>query len=175
MTLFQAFCVLVFEAVVVGLLGSISGVVDEHGYQASGQKQANKNDMLTSDEEALLRGIVYDRGLTTTTPTKGVNAGRRIILLPDEMVELHKKKRIATLTLLIDIVIGARPQDALAAGGFAMALEGHPGYALYLCYHCPPDLVDEPPRNMEQTKRQRLIETVKEKLAQAKTKPKTDK
>lgn len=71
--------------------------------------------------------------------TEGLGVGFRIsetsgfpidvLNLPKELTELHKKKRIAVLKLLLDIVKGGRASDGISAAAFVTALEGEPELA----------------------------------------------
>jgi hypothetical protein len=80
-----------------------------------------------------------------------------MVSIPKTVIEFHNKKRIATLRLLLDIVRGGRPEDALTAAGFAIALEENPIAALP-CAYCPPNLFDESEGDNEDTLRMRLVE-----------------
>jgi hypothetical protein len=80
-----------------------------------------------------------------------------MVSVPKTVIKFHNKKRVATLRLLLDIVRGGRPEDALKAAGFAIALEENPIVALP-CADCPPNLFDESEGDNERTLRMRLVE-----------------
>src|SRR4051812_29430200 len=70
--------------------------------------------MMTRHEAALLRSIIQKDGLQVHTKLATPLPYREIVLKAD-LVELHKKKRVATIKLLLDIVKGAQPEDSLTA------------------------------------------------------------
>ncbi len=78
---------------------------------------------LTTDDTALLRTRVSG-GLGTCIETEGRWASHRVVVLHTDVVELHRKKRIATLRLLLDVIKSGTPKEALTAAGFADVLEG---------------------------------------------------
>ncbi|MBI3409132.1 MAG: hypothetical protein HY040_12365 [Planctomycetes bacterium] len=109
------------------------------------EKERKPDDKLTHQESKTIRDIVF-AGLRvgTTVPKNGAIVGYRIVVVPAEIKKLHNEKRIATLSLLLDIIRGGRQGDCLSAAGYAMALEGDPMTALWCCImHTGPGAVDE--------------------------------
>jgi hypothetical protein len=94
------------------------------------QQSPRAIEMLKPEEEARLRAIIYKDGATTTIAPQGPDAGHVIVIIPKLFEELHKKKRIAALKLLLEIVKGARPEDFLSAAAIATALEDNPRAAV---------------------------------------------
>ena len=90
---------------------------------------------LTQEEAARLRAVIYDRSIIIGI-SMDANAKRpkNKIELPDEVVKLHKQKRIATIRLLLDIVKGARPKDARGAAITALALSSKTDLLLLLVF-----------------------------------------
>jgi hypothetical protein len=126
---------------------------------ANNLQQMNKNGRLTLPEEAIIRNIVYTKGLATCFQLEGPWAGHRIVDLPGRLVELHKKNPLGTLTLLLEIVKGASPKDALTAACFAIALEEDP-FAAVICADFGSDAIDLEDANNESTFRIRLANSI---------------
>src|SRR5262249_37401242 len=101
------------------------------------QQQRQGVEMLTPQESAVVRSSVYGKRLSTATD----KMGRRRVVIPTKLLELHKKKRLGVIRLLFDIVKGGRPVDALTSAGFSIALEENPVSAL-VGVDAPPELVD---------------------------------
>jgi len=121
--------------------------------------------VLDRHDEFVLRNNVY-KGLGTGIETEGRWATHRVIVLTNDVVELHKKKRVATLKLLLEIVKGGRPDDALLATGYAVALEEDPIRAVPLADY-PVDSVDVDEGKTGEPGRQGLIDAVAKLLASA--------
>jgi hypothetical protein len=77
---------------------------------------------LSVKERAQIRKWVYDGG-ATALPRGGRWALQEVLVVPAELTKLHAEKRAGTLHLLLDIVKGGRPHDAMVAASFAHALE----------------------------------------------------
>jgi hypothetical protein len=122
--------------------------------------------MLSNREEAALRKSVYKNGLSTTIAAEGPWAGHRIVVVPIQVSELHKKNRVAVLCLLLEILRGARQQEALTAAAFAIALEKSPIRALP-CATYEPDTIDLVTEDEESTGRQALVRGLEEIIAKA--------
>jgi hypothetical protein len=121
---------------------------------------------LSREEAALVRKAVYTSGLATALPIQGRWAGNQILVVPNELTELHKKKRVPTLHLLLEIVKGGRPVDAVAATAYVVALEENPlAAAPYATY--PFDMVDDTPATRPQTGREDCLKWVTKLIAAA--------
>ena len=57
-------------------------------------------------------------------------------------MDQYKRKRVGTLRLLLDIVKGGRPADALKAATYAIALEEGPVVAMPIA-DTPEEILDE--------------------------------
>jgi hypothetical protein len=88
----------------------------------TGQVRADEA-MLTKEEERLLRKNVYDEGRATEFPRTGKWALTPVLSVPADVWKIHGMKRLGTLRLLLVIVKGAGPKDAVLATGYAVALE----------------------------------------------------
>src|SRR5580765_7107274 len=116
---------------------------DKYGEHPLSQEPRKKAESLSNDEEAVLRGLIYGKGLSIGH--KEVNGfPQRVIPRPNKLLELYEKKRLAVLQVLLDIVKGGRPEDALTAAGYAIALEESPSTAVF-CAETKPVRVDEAP------------------------------
>jgi hypothetical protein len=94
------------------------------------EKRDPEADAMTRQEASFLRSVIYEEGVCTYTRTTDTPLPHREVSLKARVVELHKKKRTATIKLLLQIVRGGRPADARAAGVTALALEEGPVYPL---------------------------------------------
>lgn len=121
------------------------------------EKPMAPDDQLTTKEQAVLRDKVYNGGRSTYTPRDGPWAFQRSLSVPNEIAELHKRKRLPTLRILLVIVKGGRPNDAVLAASYIVALEMNPVTALMYA-HYPLNNVDEAKVNNEHTGREELIE-----------------
>jgi hypothetical protein len=141
----------------VGMLAfTITGICST-ALRAQNDKQGPSGN-LNNEQNALLRRLVY-KGVQTTVPIDGPGIGKRHVVLPDEMIDIYKKKRGKTLALLLDVVKGARPEDVLAAASYALALEGEIVAAL-ICYDCDPADVDRISKKHSTTYRERLASAI---------------
>jgi hypothetical protein len=116
---------------------------------------------LTTKEEAAVRSSVYSGAMVSTVPAKGPWAGLPVLVVPEELTTVYKRKSEATLALLLDIAKGGSPQDARLAGGFAISLAINPfaGYETCLVSEKEFDTVID---TQEKTPRQKLVEDMKE-------------
>ncbi len=105
-------------------------------FQSVPQEKAGTKgqEQLTVEEEAKLRSIVYKDGFVTTVEPSGTGIFVKKVAVKELVIELHKKKPVATLRLLSDIARGASPRDALAASALAVALERDPAVAALLIH-----------------------------------------
>jgi hypothetical protein len=126
---------------------------------------AKKVALMTKQEEARLRAIIYDGPFCTQIQT-ATPVPQREVALGNEIVELHKKKRVAVVKLLPDITRGGRPKDALAAGVTALALEEGPSYAV-LWLDGDLDSFDKGESDDLPTDREKLVNQVEKALAKA--------
>jgi hypothetical protein len=124
---------------------------------------------LTAREGNLIRGKVYKEGLATFMEISGRWATHRLLYVPPELQATHKQKRVATLRLLLEITRGGRPEDALAAVAYAVALEEDPVVAVgYVDY--PLAWIDTELSEKELVGRQMLIDEIERLLSSAETK-----
>jgi hypothetical protein len=135
---------------------------------ASGDKSDDKSvqggGMLTKEECRFIRSVIYEQGIHTHVRTTGVSMPRREVVIKQEMLELYKKDRSGTIRLLLSIVRGGRPDDALAAGVTALALEEGPVYALCLLDETTASF-DKAEADDVPTKRDRIIKDLEEMLS----------
>jgi hypothetical protein len=134
------------------------------GIRQSDEKRGEDSAILTKQEAAALRAIIYDEELCTGSRLTEIGLPERVVILRKEVIELHQKKRVATLRLLLDIVRGGRAKDALAAAVTAVALEEGPDYAVFFL-HVPLDAFDNARGANERTLRDRIVANVEEMLA----------
>ena len=87
------------------------------------QGQEKKMAVLDAEEAAALRRAVATKGLVTSHVASKTGFPCRILVVPDELVKLHNKNRLAVLQLLLEIVRDAKAREALSAVAFAVALE----------------------------------------------------
>jgi hypothetical protein len=124
--------------VVFGWIGCFGVIADDTPKKTTQKPHAR----FTSSDESSLRKAVYEKGFETTTvfPTKGLT-GKTSLVVPAIVTELHKQNRLATLQTLFDIAKGGRPEDALLAAGYVVALEKSP-IAAAVFAHSPVRIVD---------------------------------
>ena len=156
-------------ALLIALAGMIAWNENTGVVKAQEQEKRPEAEILTSGENSLLRKAVYLDGIGTSIEIAGPWASKSVVVVPKRVVELHRKKRVATLKLLLEIVRGGRPEDSLAATAFAVTLEINPVAAVPLVYY-PAELLDELVRETKGTGRDRLIDSVQELLAKAEIK-----
>jgi hypothetical protein len=132
------------------------------GVLRSDENERQGADTLTHEEAGFIRTVIYDEHISTRYTT-GTSAHREVVLRP-EVVELHKKKRVGTIKLLLDIVKGGKPKDALAAGVTAYALEEGPVYAICLLDGTS-ESFDKADSDDEPTKRERIVKKLEKILA----------
>ena len=94
-----------------------------------GKKMARKNCDPNLQEEVILRKIVYTEALIAGTIMSKDKFPTRVLVEPNQFERIYILKRVAVLKLLLDIVKGGRPDDALKASAYACALEQGPAYA----------------------------------------------
>jgi hypothetical protein len=129
------------------------------------QKKGVDTSILTKQEIALLRAIIYDEGLCTHI-RKDTPWPQREVSLRKDLVELHQRKRIATIKLLLEIVKGGRPIDSRAAAGMALALEEGPDYAVIIA-DMSLDSFDKVKSNDSPTCREKFVEQVEKSIGNA--------
>ena len=140
--------------IVLGSMASQHACGDESPNQFIKSKKLKR---LTTVEDAMIREMVYTMGLGIGPVPSDPSGTQRGLVVPIPVFELHKSKRLATLNLLLDIVKGGRPDDALTAAGYAVALEEHPiAGILYMFYSA--DAVDKVQPKDERSGRDKLIE-----------------
>jgi hypothetical protein len=80
---------------------------------------------LSKEEEVTLRGAIYTRSeFEVDVPTDGPQNPQPVLTVPRRVKDIHRDNRTGTLRLLLDVVKGGRPRDALTAYACAQALEG---------------------------------------------------
>ncbi len=121
-------------------------------------------DRMTKEEESLLRAIIYGEGFSTHYRKQ--YPGGREVAMNRKVLELHKNKRIGTLKLLLDIVKGGRPTDAISAGVTAVALERSPVMAAAMG-DISPESLDKANSETVTTVRDRMAKMVEEVLSDA--------
>lgn len=112
--------------------------------------------VLTNEEARVVRASIYEGNVQTTIEMEGTWSGHRVLVVARELREIHKKKRMGTLSLLRDIVKGGRPVDALAAAAFAFALKDNQILAL-LCVDSDPNTFDRNEDDSDSTLRSRIV------------------
>jgi hypothetical protein len=150
----------------IGIPVTLAGTSAHADPPAPCPEKTSSADKLTRGEEALLRNLVYKKGLGISTPVNGPNAGHRMVPVLIPVAELHKKKRVATLRLLLEIVRGGRPEDALTAAGWAVALE-EGGFAAVAFFDWPAHLFDDGDDGGKRSGRELAVKWVSELLAKA--------
>lgn len=162
------FAVLSVSLVVLGLSGMTMGQPHDN----APKNKEGAGSLMTKQEAARLRAIIYDGSLCTRMNLE-TPLPQREVALNNEVVDLHKKKRVAVLRLLLDVARGGRPKDALAAGVTALALEEGPAYAV-LWIDRGLDAFDNAQSNEVSTERERLVEQVEKALVKAEKQVKAD-
>jgi hypothetical protein len=87
-----------------------------------------------------------------------------MVAIPAPLKEVYKKKPIPTLKLLLDIVRGGRPEDALTAMAYAVSLEEDPAIATVFVDY-PKALLDAEPQRNEPSGRERMIKDLEQRVA----------
>jgi hypothetical protein len=90
-------------------------------------------------------------------PRTGKWANVSILVVPKQVMEIFAEKPAATITLLRDIVLGARPQDARVAGGYAAALVHSPVAGLALSRSYEDHRFDTTREGASETDREKLL------------------
>ena len=83
--------------------------------------------------------------------------------------KLHKTKRLATIRLLLDIIVGGSPKDSIFATGCVVALEKSPETAAFFAYY-PLEYLDTQIQGSNESHRDEYIKLVRELLAAAEKK-----
>jgi hypothetical protein len=143
----------------------------EPGQRAPAEKpEARTHADLTAAETALLRERVKD-GLGTTIENDPQDRwfGHRVAVMYVDVEEVHSKKRVATLRLLLEVIKSGTPREALTAAGFADILEGGEEGVLaaleWVDHH--PARVDARERDDQRTSRQIMMRCVEHMIAKA--------
>jgi hypothetical protein len=118
---------------------------------------------LTAKEESLLRNVVYTKGVSTAIPSTGPWIGKRLVVVAPEISAAHDNNRIATLLLLLDIIRGGNPHDAIAAAAIATALEDNPFVAVLIA-DCRVKDVDFVAEVSDQTLRKNWVASLQAKI-----------
>ena len=113
---------------------------------------------LTSLETAIIRTCVYEGTVVSTVESKGNDLGHEVLLIPDELKSIYSKKKHATLSLLKEIIKGARPIDSQLAGAFALGLAENPMIGYQVCGST--DGFDNVIRSQQATPRSLLAEQI---------------
>jgi hypothetical protein len=119
-------------------------------------KEKGKSEMLSTKEASTLRKIVYTKGLITSHEVSNKGIAYTVLDVPSEFETIYKAKRLPSLRLLLDIVKGGRPQDALSAAAFATAMEENPMRAAACATKSKEDF-DEDSVGLGSTPRSRLV------------------
>lgn len=123
-----------------------------------------QNSKLTLEEDSTIRNSIYDGSFTTAVAKEGKWAGHTILIMPKQVELIYSKKPIATIKLLIIILEGARPHDALLAASYAMCLTVSP-VAGRLTYQHSPDKFDTVIEGRKITSRQFISSVVRNQLS----------
>jgi hypothetical protein len=115
------------------------------------QEIAKGTMMLDVKEAAVIREIVYTKGLATSHEVDNAGGAYRVT------------KRVAVLILLLDVIKGARPQDALAAAAYAIALEESPIRAAFYVDSSNEDF-DKTAKGYSKTQRNHLADWLEKRL-----------
>jgi hypothetical protein len=99
-------------------------------------------------------------------PTKGEWALMEVLCVPRDVEDIYAKNRIESLELLLDIVKGARPKDALLAAAYAIALEDDIGGGAFIARY-PTDKFDEPGKGGISSRRDQLVEELRQRISKA--------
>jgi hypothetical protein len=118
---------------------------------------------LSHKEAATLRTIVYTKGRRTSHEISRTGGLQRVLVIPREFEELYKAKRMSALQLLLDIVKGGRPEDALSAATFAIAMEEDPIMAAFHLSQSTEDFDDDPEGGGD-TPRTRLVKVLEKNI-----------
>jgi hypothetical protein len=89
-------------------------------------KEVPSRTILTKEEEALIRKLVYEETAILVHPLEGKYALLELLYVPDEITEIYKKCPVGTLGLLLKIIEGGNPKDAMLAAGYALAIAEDP-------------------------------------------------
>jgi hypothetical protein len=106
----------------------VLGKQHDNPIQPHENSRKKTDSMLTKEEASYLRNVIYNEGYCTTI-RHDLQSARREVALLIKVHELHKKKRLGTIRLLLEIVKCGKPKDSTAAAVTAMALEDDPAYA----------------------------------------------
>src|SRR5262249_51197611 len=88
--------------------------------------KSDKIKKLNKEDEAIVRKLVYQGRILIGTPRKGKWALYDVLNVPKKLYDVYEKNKEGTIRLLISIMEGARPRDAMLAGGFAVSLMESP-------------------------------------------------
>ena len=118
----------VYKVVMLLSLGMTPHLCDATVEAANGEGDKMKEEALTAQEDAIIRNIIYTKGLPIGSFTEKTNKiVTRGVVIPKEIMEVYKVKPVGTLNLFRAIVKGARPEDAIKAAATARALAKGPG------------------------------------------------
>jgi hypothetical protein len=92
---------------------------------------------LSAQEEVTIRSIVYTREIGIYSDRSRPDFVIRGVSVPKALEEAYKSKPVATLELLLVIVKGARPEDAIKARTLAIALAIGPSAAVPGAHRSP--------------------------------------
>jgi WD40 repeat protein len=140
------------------------GALDRLEKQGLQDSTKDKNNSLTVQEQASVRSLVYNGALISTVPTEGRWARFEILAIPDDLAKIYSRKQKATLVLLLEIVKGASPEDAIKAGAFAITLAINPIAGYHASLDSTKDF-DTLIESQEKTSRQILVERLEQLIA----------
>lgn len=92
-----------------------------HSSACSQQKEEAPPPRSKKQEEYVRRAVYTGRVSTSMSPRTPKDFGR-VLIVPPSVESAFKENRQGTLRLLLDIVRGGRPQDAILAMAFAFSL-----------------------------------------------------
>ncbi len=160
----------------LGYLGEVMSVASRLSFLAfllclvsctprGGQEVEKTKVTLDATEEALVRKLVDKKGLITSHQLSDEGIAYTELAVPKELVELHKKKRVPMLRLLLDIIKNAIAHDALSAAAFADALEDNPVSAAFYA-RCSTDDFDEGGPGKGSSRRHAILAWLEKHLAE---------
>lgn|GEM_PF-5512187 len=121
---------------------------------------------LSAAQQVQVRRAVYDNGPKFSVHDAGGGLGKRVLVVPQELRDCHQANSVETLRLLVDVVRGGAPKDAVLAAAYADALSGDAVVAA-LAAGFPLEYVDRTGADAERSGRTNLLKRSVEHLETA--------
>jgi hypothetical protein len=123
---------------------------------------SDSKDTFDADAEKLVREAVYYNSPATTSRAMDADGLARIdiLVVPEELTDLHRRHPEAVLGLLLKIMEGGNPRDSSLAAGYALSLLKGPEIGIICVRHFDKDTYDSFNKNWETTPRKHWIERI---------------